>query len=460
MAKCPPSEVYNRIVIKNGGTVTISGGAAIVLGGGADSGVFVQNASGSVRPNSIIATPLVLISPATTFAVSTDISRTLTISGGITGTSDLTLHLVGTNSHLLIQTGSINITGSITTTGNSGGTAPDIIISAVIGPNVTAFVHAIVGPNPDPLTLSGANTFSGPTTITAGSGEFRLGHADALQNSTVTVSQSVTTNQGLKFLPGIGTFTVGGLAGASNFVLADNDVAPAPITLQVGNNDADTTYTGVMSGAGGLTKIGSGVLTLTNSSSYTGATVVDGGTLRVNGALTATSSLTVNAGGTLAGTGTITSSVTIDAGGTHAPGNSPGIQAIVGSYTLNNAATLVMEIAGPGAGVGYDQVAVTGSVTIDGANLVLNILKPFAFSPDDQIVLINNDGADAVSGSYFAGLGEGGLVYYDSHAFARISYVGGTGNDVVLTVLPEPTSLAVCLVAAAIAHRPTRRRST
>ena len=47
----------------------------------------------------------------------------------------------------------------------------------------------------------------------------------------------------------------------------------------MGNNNLNTTYSGVLSGSGGLAKIGSGMLTLTGSNSYTGGTSVKGGTL-------------------------------------------------------------------------------------------------------------------------------------------------------------------------------------
>ncbi len=68
-------------------------------------------------------------------------------------------------------------------------------------------------------------------------------------------------------------------------------------------DNSTTLFGGDITGAGGLTKVGSGTFTLTGGSTFhPGPTVVRAGNLRVNGSLT--SLVTVNGGGTLSGTGT------------------------------------------------------------------------------------------------------------------------------------------------------------
>ncbi len=172
--------------------------------------------------------------------------------------------------------------------------------------------------------FTGANTYTGTTTISYGT--FELGNALAVQNSTVIVNAaaglgtnstySITTTNPLAFAGSIGTFTLGGLSGAGNIALTDigrnssgTAVTAASVALRVGNNNSSTTYSGVLSDgsvAGGqLTKIGSGTLTLTGLNTYTGGTTVNAGTLalgRSGGEGTVRGTITVNSGATLSTT--------------------------------------------------------------------------------------------------------------------------------------------------------------
>ncbi len=89
----------------------------------------------------------------------------------------------------------------------------------------------------------------------------------------------------------IGNLSAGGAAGG-NVTLNGN-------TLTV-NQAAATTYLGIVSGAGGITKLGAGTLTLSGANTYTGTTAVNAGTLALGASnvLADTSSVVVN-GGTL-----------------------------------------------------------------------------------------------------------------------------------------------------------------
>ena len=93
--------------------------------------------------------------------------------------------------------------------------------------------------------------------------------------------------------------------------------------LSIGNNDQDTTYSGVLSD-GSLTKIGAGTLTLGGVNTYGGATDVQSGTLLVGGSHTGGAMYTVGTEATLGGAGSIDAPVTL------AGGMSPG--ASVGSF--------------------------------------------------------------------------------------------------------------------------------
>src|SRR5439155_18776190 len=90
--------------------------------------------------------------------------------------------------------------------------------------------------------------------------------------------------------------------------------------IQMGANNASTTFAGIISGTGATTKLGSGTMTLSGNNTYSGNTFVTQGTLLVNGSQPS-SSIIVN-GGTLGGTGTV-AKITGTFGGGVSPGNSP-----------------------------------------------------------------------------------------------------------------------------------------
>jgi hypothetical protein len=104
------------------------------------------------------------------------------------------------------------------------------------------------------------------------------------------------------------------------------------------------------------------------------------------------------------------------------------------------------------AGTGYDQLIVTGDVSLAGA-LTLDV--GFTPSLGDMFTIINNQGANAVSGMF----SQGSSVSADGFLFG-INYGGGDGNDVVLTrIIPEPTGLVLIAVAGVLGWGARRRRS-
>ena len=186
-------------------------------------------------------------------------------------------------------------------------------------------------------------------------------------------------------------------------------------TLTIGNKTS-----------GSLTVDGAGTLVLTGASTYTGPTEVKAGTLVVNGSIV--SPVSVGSGATLGGSGS-TGTVTIEAGGTLSPGNSPGILSTK-DLSLAAGAVLKEEIGGTASGQ-FDQLRVVGSVSLNGAKLDALSFGGFASARGNSFVIIDNDGTDAVQGT-FAGLAEAATVNLGARSL-RISYHGGDGNDVVLT---------------------------
>lgn len=100
--------------------------------------------------------------------------------------------------------------------------------------------------------------------------------ADQYADSTVVVAASDT----VIFTNGITTFAFGGLAGGG--VIALTNLDGSCVTLEVGGLGADTAFSGTLSDCGGLAKAGTGTLTLANTNTYAGATVISEGALAVD----------------------------------------------------------------------------------------------------------------------------------------------------------------------------------
>ena len=123
------------------------------------------------------------------------------------------------------------------------------------------------------LVISGGtNTFTGATRLAGGT--LQVGNALALQNSTVD------TRTGSAGSLSFGTQTAatfGGLTGANSLAL--QNASALAVALTVGGNGESTTFGGILSGAGSLTKAGIGSLTLSGVNTYAGDTAVNAGTL-------------------------------------------------------------------------------------------------------------------------------------------------------------------------------------
>ena len=141
-----------------------------------------------------------------------------------------------------------------------------------------------------------------------------------------TVSLQPHTNSGGN------TCNIGALSGSSAGAnLAGGDAGA--VTYIVGASGTDTSYAGGLSGNAFFTKTGAGALTLTGTTSNTGATTVSAGDLIANGALGA-SAITVASGAKLRGAGSIAGAVTMLAGAQLSPGAASGA---VGTLTLGSA---------------------------------------------------------------------------------------------------------------------------
>lgn len=217
----------------------------------------------------------------------------------------------------------------------SGATGSATAVVSGVGTVVHAGANTVVGyEGVGTLTLSDGATLRGPLRVgnVAGSqGTFNIGAAASDAAAAPGVVES-------------GTLTFG---------------AASPGTVVFNHTGTDYSFAPVFSGAGTVRHV-AGTTSLTgNSGAFSGNTIVDGGTLRVLAALGG--SMTVNAGGTLAGSGTL-GATQVNANGTIAP---TGTLAVNGNLGLAAGATYAVEVNNGAS----SQITATGAVSIGGGTV-------------------------------------------------------------------------------------------
>ncbi|WP_235915751.1 autotransporter-associated beta strand repeat-containing protein [Brucella anthropi] len=243
--------------------------------------------------------------------ITATISAELQGTGGLRKTDYGTLVLTGANSY----SGGTTVTGGVLQIGDGGNTGSikgDVAVSSgAYGDGTLAFNRSddtefdgnitgdgkggVVQKGTGTTTFTGDNTFSGGLTVENGGVKAGVaGHA--FGTGTLKVKAGATADLG-----GFDT-TVGGLAAFdASGTTGDGDIALGSGKLTV-EQSFDSKFSGVISGTGDLTKSGTGTLTLNTAGTYTGATNVDGGTLKQGAAgvfNNASSGYTVGTDGTL-----------------------------------------------------------------------------------------------------------------------------------------------------------------
>jgi autotransporter-associated beta strand protein len=183
---------------------------------------------------------------------------------------------------------------------------------------------------------------------------------------------------------------------------------------------------------GGVIVNGSGTLTLSGNNTYWGPTTVNSGKLVVDGQLL-NSAVTVNAGGILGGDGKVPA-IIVQSGGFLTPGDSPGTLT-TGSLSLTTGSTFNEELGGTTAGTQYDQTVIpaSGSGALDSSTLNISFVDGFQPTVGQQFTIINNQSGSGVSGTF----SQGSTYTFEGYVFG-ITYAGGPGDDVVLTVIGAP----------------------
>ena len=299
--------------------------------------------------------------------------------------------------------------------------------------------------------LGGVLELAGASGVTLIPGELVIGDDEGGPGSDVVrlVAQNMIANGNAVTIATSGVLdtagraeTIGTLSGSGALIVGNSFVSEVT---------GVSMFSGTISGtAGAFIKSGPGTLIFTGTNTHTGLMQCQQGTFQVDGVQLAPLTR-VTSGGRLQGSGLIGDLDINGSGARIAPGAGPGI------LTCSNyhgdgigTATLEIELNGPVPGSGYDQLIVRGTVTLTDQTLSASL--NFASSLGNQFVIINNRGSVAVIGT-FTGRPENSTFTIGGEQF-RISYVGGDGNDVVLTQISgipaTPPRLNIELVSPAL----------
>ena len=365
-----------------GGT-TISAGT-LQIGNGGTTGSIV----GNVLDNSALAF---------------DRSNNVTFGGVISGTGSLTqlgagtLTLTGANTYTggttisagTLQIGNGGTTGSVAgNVADNGALAFDRRVCVTFG-GVISGSGSLAQLGGGTLTLTGANTYTGGTTISAGT--LQIGGAGSLGGGSYA---GAITDDGTLQYSSSASQTLSGVISGAGALTKDTSTSTLTLTganaytggttisagtLQIGTggttgslvgNVADdgalafdrsdnVTFSGVVSGAGSLTQLGTGTLTLTGANTFTGATTIASGTLALSGTGSIASSSGVADNGTfdISGTTSGASIMTLSGSGTVALGTQ--------TLTLTNQSSTFAGVIGGSGGLALTGA---GTETLTGAN--------------------------------------------------------------------------------------------
>jgi fibronectin-binding autotransporter adhesin len=287
-----------------------------------------------------------------------------------------------TGDGLTLVGGSDDPTSSIIRVGD--GTTEGADMTATIGADL-AGMTTLVKTDLGTLVLSGTNTYTGGTRIEDGTvsvdRDTNLGDADgaiAINGGTLQNTAAFASTRGVTLEDKGGTFLT----------------------------DADLALSGVIDGAGALSKSGTGTLTLSGSNTYAGGTHINGGTLSVSSDanLGAPAGTITSDGGTLQNTAAFASAraVTLEAGG--------------GTFQTDAALTLSDAVDGAGAltKTGAEMLALTGENTYAGGTTI-----------SDGALQLGDGGA---SGSVIGDVAnEGALAFNRSDTYTFDGQISGSG---------------------------------
>ncbi|WP_245452207.1 autotransporter domain-containing protein [Bradyrhizobium forestalis] len=365
------SIVNNAGTFTNGGTVTTTAGTTNAAGGtftttgtvnGGLTNSGTANAAGTINGNVDHQSGTFTVTGALTVngTLTTGAISDLFVSGGdltvttLINQSSAMIHATWVDAGRTVNATTVTNDGNLGVTGTLNATNT---ISNAIGANIVV----------DPTgTINGSINAAGGYTQLYGTinGNVTLSGSLASMN---TYGGSVTgrvdmTAAGANVYSTSGGATYGSLAG-----VAGTQLNTGAFAATVGGDNSTSLFAGSIIGTGSFVKTGSGALILSgNSGTYTGSTIVNAGALVVDGSLASSALTTVNANGTLAGSGTV-GATQVNAGGALTPGGiTPGTSMTLASLAMQSGATYYV-YANPATSTFAN---VTGNATLGGASVV------------------------------------------------------------------------------------------
>lgn len=318
--------------------------------------------------------------------------------GGTGGSGLVVIRYIGAaaGSGGTVSSGSGSATGytlhSFTTVGSSALALNPLAVT--LSGNISGAGSAIMNAGGGTMTMSGTNTYTGSTNVTAGTLVVSGGGLSSVTRVNVSsgASYNVSLSNSVGSITGSGTINIG-----------------TGYTFTAGGDNASTTFSGCISGAGHFTKSGSGVLTLSGTNNATGSTNVTSGTLEVTGYLSDSTAVNVSSGasynvsssdtvGSIAGAGTINLANTrlLVSGGDGTSTTFSGVMAGLGSLRKIGFGTL--SLTGVNSYSGNTTIGVgtlmIGNGTANGSlngdsNIIINGAV-LALNRSDSITLANN----------------------------------------------------------------------
>ncbi|TXH25628.1 MAG: autotransporter domain-containing protein, partial [Elusimicrobia bacterium] len=259
--------------------------------------------------------------------------------------------------------------------------------------------------NTGSVTLSGVNTYSGATTVSGGT--------LIAAGTGIGDSSAVTVGAGA-LLQLTGDETIGSLAGAG-------DVDTGAFTLTAGGNGTSTSHTGTLSG-NALTKTGAGNFTLGGTGTLTGGIAANAGTVSIAGAYTSPATVASAATLNVLASGALTGDVT-GAAGSFTVVNGLVTGNVANAGRLSGAGTIVGAVTNSGTlapGNSPGILTIDGSLTQTATGTLAIELTPTAVAGTgyDQVAVIGTPGTATLAGT-LALAPSAGL------------YVAGTTYDIV-----------------------------